>query len=281
MIIDFHTHVFPAKIAQSALSSMAALSHTQYFSAGTAEALQASMAENGVSLSIVLPVATNPKKVVSINNSAADINRHTQESGLFSFGCIHPDCEDWYQELGRIAELGMKGIKLHPAFQGTDFDDPRYLRILNRAGELGLIVLFHAGLDDSFPNDDRCPPEKILQVIRQVGPVRLIAAHMGGWKQWEHVEELLAETNVFLDTSASFGFVNATEGYYASEDLSLLNEEQFLHMVRTFGADRILYGSDSPWERQRESIEWLQNLPLTPQEKTAIFSGTAKKLLGL
>ena len=46
----------------------------------------------------------------------------------FSFACIHPDYADWKQELDRIAARNMRGIKLHPAYQQTDLDDPKYLR---------------------------------------------------------------------------------------------------------------------------------------------------------
>ena len=87
--------------------------------------------------------------------------RLTGHDGLLYFGCIHPDQPDWRQELDRIAAAGLRGIKLHPVYQGVDFDDVRYLRILERAGELGLIIVTHAGDDIGFPGVVRCSPATV------------------------------------------------------------------------------------------------------------------------
>ena len=106
---------------------------------------------------------------------------------MFSFGCIHPDYEDWKQELDRLAAANMRGVKIHPAYQQTDLDDPKYLRILERAGALGLIVVTHAGYDIGFPGCACCTPEKARSALRQVGPVKLVLAHMGGWRCWEQI----------------------------------------------------------------------------------------------
>ena len=124
---------------------------------------------------------------------------------MLSFGCMHPDFDGWKEELARVRDLGLKGIKLHPQYQDTDFDDPRYLRILDRCGELGLVVLTHAGLDIGMPGKDNCAPEMVARVLEQVGPVKLVLAHMGGWRQWDRVEALLPGTGVYLDTSFSLG----------------------------------------------------------------------------
>ena len=282
MIIDFHTHTFPDKIAASAIEKLSGASHTRPFSDGTASGLSASAHIAGVDLSVVLPVATNTKQVPSINDFAAKTNLTTERTGLLSFGCMHPDYPEWRTELSRISALGLKGIKLHPVYQGVDFDDPRCLRILDRAGELGLIVVTHAGLDIGFPGVDRCSPEHILRAVRQVGPVTLVLAHMGGWKQWAQAEELLANLPVWFDTAFSTGEIAPLgEGYYAPDELPMLDGSAFLHMIRTFGADRVLFGTDSPWSGQRESLDFLRSLPLEESEREAILGGNARRLLNL
>ena len=282
MMIDFHTHTFPDKIAARTLAKLSGLCHTAPFTDGTAGGLSASARAAGINLSIILPVATSPKQVAHINESAARDNEKTGETGLFSFGCIHPDYPEWKEELGRIAALGLKGVKIHPVYQGVALDDPRYLRILERAGELDLIVVTHTGADIGFPGAEHCAPEAALRAVKQVGPVKLVLAHMGGWRQWERAEELLADTTVWLDTSCSTGtLAPLDDGYYAPEDLPLMDEERFLRMVRAFGARRLLFGTDSPWSGQRESLDWIRSLPLGAAEKDAILGGNARRLLGL
>lgn len=282
MIIDMHTHSFPEKLAASTLEKLSAASHTRPFTNGTPGGLQASMREARVDLSVVLPVATSPRQVEHVNDASARLNETAEETGLLSFGCMHPDYEGWREELARVKALGMKGIKLHPVYQGADLDDPRYLRILDRAGELGLVIVTHAGLDVGFPGVVRCSPEMVRRAVAQVGPVKLVLAHMGGWRCWDRVLELLPELPVLIDTSFSVGRMSPlNDGFYQEEELRLLDSRGFLKLVRAFGAGRVLFGSDSPWSGQKESLEWVRSQPLTEEERTAILGGNAQNLLSV
>lgn len=282
MIIDIHTHTFPDKIAAATLDKLKHLSHTIPFTDGTAAGLAASMARAGVDRSVVMPVATSPRQVPHVNDASARMNELGAQTGVLSFGCMHPDFDGWKEELARVRDLGLKGIKLHPQYQDTDFDDPRYLRILDRCGELGLVVLTHAGLDIGMPGKDNCAPEMVARVLEQVGPVKLVLAHMGGWRQWDRVEALLPGTGVYLDTSFSLGEITPLDdGHYRPGDLPLLDEAAFLRMVRRFGPDRILFGTDSPWDDQETALARLRALPLEPAELEAILGGNAKRLLGI
>ena len=282
MIIDIHTHTFPDKIAAATLDKLKHLSHTIPFTDGTAAGLAASMARAGVDRSVVMPVATSPRQVPHVNDASARMNELGAQTGLLSFGCMHPDFDGWKEELARVRDLGLKGIKLHPQYQDTDFDDPRYLRILDRCGELGLVVLTHAGLDIGMPGKDNCAPEMVARALEQVGPVKLVLAHMGGWRQWDRVEALLPGTGVYLDTSFSLGEITPLDdGHYRPGDLPLLDEAAFLRMVRRFGPDRILFGTDSPWDDQETALARLRALPLEPAELEAILGGNAKRLLGI
>ena len=236
MVIDIHTHTFPDKLAAPTIRKLQGACHTRAFTDATNAGLAASMARAGIDCSVVLPVATNPHQVAHVNESAAQINARGRGTGIYSFGCIHPDCPDPRGELARIAALGLKGIKLHPAYQATRFDDIRYLRILDRAGELGLVVLTHAGIDIGIPAPTYCDPEMVLRALEQVGPVTLILAHMGGWRQWDQVEALLPQSSVLLDTAFSYGDLTPLEGHPFSEDqLHMMEQEQFVRFVRKFG----------------------------------------------
>lgn len=278
-MIDFHTHTFPDKIAPAAIGKLQGASHSRAYTGGTAAELTASMARSGVDWSVVLPVATNPVKAASMNDVSLKLNG---QNGLVYFGCMHPDCPSWYEELGRIAAAGLKGVKLHPVYQGVDIDDVRNVRMLERAGDLGLTVVMHAGADIGFPGVVRCSPEMIARALKQAGPVRLICAHMGGWRNWQQVAEHLLETTAMLDTAFSLGSIAPLDdGYYAPEDLPMLGEEAFCHLVRTFGSKRVVFGTDSPWMDQAQSATQIEALPLTQAEKDDIFDGNARRILGL
>lgn len=279
MIIDFHTHTFPDKIAQRAITGMQANSHAAAFSDGTVSALRGSMAAAGVTYSVVLPVATNPSKLTSMNDAAIAVNG---KDGIFHFGAMHPLAENWETELIRISEAGLKGIKIHPFYQGVDINDIRYLRLLGKAAELNLITVMHAGSDIAYPSQVRCNPEMTADALGQLGPIPIVLAHMGGWKNWDRVAEYLVPTGCYVDTAFSLGAIAPLDdGHYVPEDLSLLSQEAFCDLVKAFGPHRILFGTDSPWADQKAEIDKVRALPLTEEAKHNILGGNACRLLNL
>lgn len=276
MIIDFHTHIFPEKIAGNTVDKLSQTSGTVAYSDGTAKGLLRSMRNADISYSVTLPVATNPLKVSHINQAAVFENR---DSRIIPFGAMHPDCPNAAEELRRLADFGCKGIKIHPVYQSVDIDDVRYLRILEEAGKLGLIVVTHAGDDIGFPGVIHCSPAMILHAIHEVGPVSLVLAHMGGWGCWEDAQRTLAGTSVYFDTSFSAGSVQLRSNPTQDAPLHLLRKEQLRDMIRALGADRVLFGTDSPWTPQQASADFIRSLGLNDAETDGILWQNAAKLL--
>ena len=79
---------------------------------------------------VVLPIATKPTQQTIINDWAAQ----QQDEILYCYGSVHPDAPDVLEELERIRQLGLHGIKLHPDYQGFFADEPRMLPIYRRGG---------------------------------------------------------------------------------------------------------------------------------------------------
>ena len=283
MIIDVHVHTFPEKIAAHALETLSGNSHTRPFSDGTVKGLRASMSEAGITLSVIQPVATRQEQVVRINDTAMKINAG-EAAGILSFGGLHPDFSDWDTELSRIHEAGIIGIKIHPVYQGVPIDDERYVKILARAGELGLLVMIHAGFDIGFPENDYAIPERIARALDMAGNVRVILAHMGGWRFWnDAVRFFTGRENVYIDTAFSLGkFVPNGDGYYSGGDeCIMLRDDEFVDIVRAFGSERVLFGTDSPWASQSDCVKAVTSLGLSNDEKEGILHRNALKLLGV
>lgn len=267
MIIDFHTHIFPDKIAPATIAHLSAVGGTPAQTDGTAAGLRASMADAGIDLSVVLPVVTKPSQFDSINRFAAAVN--AENDRLISFGGIHPDNDSIEEKLDAIVALGLKGIKLHPDYQGVFIDDERYIRILQEALKRDLLVVIHAGIDIGLPDPVHCPPNRMAAALDRIGgdPARprIILAHVGGWQQWDEVETHLVGRPVYLDISFS---------------LSKIPDEQLLRIIRTHGADRLLFATDSPWGSQKQDVTAFATLPLTQSEREKIQYTNASTLLG-
>lgn len=282
MIIDFHTHTFPDKIAGSVIGKLQRLSRSRPFTNATNDGLRRSMEQAGIDLSILLPVMTNAGQVHKLNDLAARINERWQETGLLSFGGMHPDVENYKEALNHVTELGLKGIKIHPAYQGADFDDIRYLRIIDKASELGLIVLTHAGWDIGIPGHNYCDTGHVQRVMQEVGPDRLVLAHMGGWQDWKAVGEELAGLPLYFDASFSTGDIVPAPGTTRTpEESHNMNREQFIHLVRKLGTDRILFATDCPWSDQAESLRFVRSCGFSQQELADILGNNAQKLLDI
>lgn len=278
MIVDFHTHIFPDNMAAAVVEKLSIDGGILPYCDGTEQGLLQSMQKSGISHSVVLPVATNPNKVSSVNRAAV---LEKQDGSIIHFGAMHPDCPDWKQELHTLSAHGCKGIKLHPVYQGVDLDDIRYLRIIDEAAALGMTVVTHTGDDIGFPGVVHCSPAMALNVLKTLGAVRLVLAHMGGWNCWEEARELLSGQNVFIDTSFSAGTAKRRPDAENRGKVRMLSEQSFCELVRTFGAEHVLFGTDSPWSDQKKSVDFIKNSGLNSTETDAILFKNALKLLNI
>ena len=282
MIIDIHTHIFPRHIAEKTIEKLGRAAHIRPHTDGTLYGLLVSMRHHKITYSVTLPAVTNPNSVEHLNDTVIQKLLPMQSQGILPFGGMHPDYPHVRRELLRLKNAGVKGIKLHPAYQRADLDDPRNLRILYEASDLGMIVLTHAGVDISVNGYDYASIEQILHVLKEVQPQKLVLAHMGGWGNWAQVESDLAGAPVWLDTAFTYGRLGAYPGMEPSPHTdTVLAPADFVRLVRKHGAEKVLFGTDSPWQDQVEYVSRLQAIGLTNKELDAVLWKNAAGLLEL
>ncbi len=264
MVIDFHTHAFPDGIAHRAIETLVAACGNRYTPChdGTLSGLKNNMKKFGVDLSVVQPVMTNPRHFMTMNDWAKEICG----DGIISFGALHPETEDYKRDIDYICSLGLKGIKFHPEYQNFTLDTPEMLRIYSYALEKGLILLFHAGFDPAFTPPYHSSPRQFHHLWQELRGGTIVAAHLGGQKQWDEVPEWIGPTGIYIDTSMGFE-------YYS--------EKQFMDILKTLGSGRILFGSDAPWSRADEEIEAIHKLSITDDQREDILHRNAERLLNL
>ncbi len=262
MLIDFHTHCFPDKLASKAVEKLSYISGgLEPYTDGTVAGLMNSMKKGGVSKSVVLNIATNAHQQKSVNDFAASIN----SENIISFGSVFPESPDALDELERIKSLGLKGVKLHPDYQGFSVDDPKMKPVYKKISSLGLITVFHAGNDYGFEPPFGNTPDKMIKALSWFSsPV--IAAHWGGVNCNEGVLKYLCGTDIYFDTS--FGY-SMMPKYYAQ------------NIIDKHGADKILFGTDTPWHTASMELRLLNSLEISEADKEKIYYKNAKKLLGI
>lgn len=269
MIIDAHTHAFPDMLAERAIASLReevkncglGLPDTAYTD-GTTRGLLEIMDRAGVDCSLLLPVATR-------SGQGDGINRWTEgflRSGrIIPFGAIFPD-GDYEENLEKIARAGYRGVKIHGDYQGFYADEPRMIGFYRKCGELSLTVVMHSGADPASPGEVHVTPERMARVLDKVEGVTFVLAHMGGVGCEREAARLLNGSGVYTDTAY-------TAGRFSPEDMT--------ELIRAFGAERVLFGSDCPWNDPGEDIALINSAHISEGEREAIFSGNLRGLLGL
>ena len=262
--IDFHVHAFADKIAHRTIEALSETAWVKPATDGTLADTEQTMQRWGVDGFVLLSIATKPSQHLVCNNWAASV----KSSHVFPFGSVHPDGEDVMQELERIKSLGLYGIKLHPDYQHFFVDEPKMFPIYQKCGELGLPIIFHAGLDPVSPSEIHCTPEMAAFILDKYPDTTMIMAHLGGNAMWDEVETTLAGRfgNLYMDTALVGSFVE---------------EEQLARIIEKHGADKILLASDCPWDTTDKTIEKLRRIGLTPAQERMIFAENAERLLGL
>jgi hypothetical protein len=261
-VIDCHTHAFPDSLAPRAIARLEAQADVKAHLDGSVAALLDSMDRAGIDRSVVCSIATEPRQFEPILRWSLGI----AGPRLVPFPSVHPASAAVTEEVSRVAESGFLGIKLHPEYQDFHADDPGLAAFYGAVRTAGLIVLLHAGYDIGFADSERSAPRRILQVVQSFPGLRVIASHLGGFRRWEEVAADLVGSDVYLDTSYTLGHIPPG---------------LFKEIVHRHRADRLLFGSDSPWCDQREALREFRALGLDPEREAAILGGNARVLLGI
>ncbi|MEM2990526.1 MAG: amidohydrolase family protein [Halobacteria archaeon] len=280
MIIDVHVHAFPDKVASKAIENLSAIYGAKCFSDGTVSGLLTNMAESGVDVSIIQPVSTDPRQVVSINTWVSGLSQirpredgHCDASPIIGFGTIHPKFEGYRDEVWRMKELGIRGVKFQPSFQEFYPDDERMFPVYEEIVKAGMVILFHAGDEIRPASTIYSTPPRLARVLDAMqsesdgsSQPNIIAAHLGGYKMWDQVEEYLVGRNLYFDVSYVFG---------------RLDLAQIMRIIRSHGTNKIVFGSDFPFAQPKDDIRTILQLDITQEEKKKILGENISQLLGL
>ncbi|GAA3938339.1 amidohydrolase family protein [Microbacterium soli] len=261
MIIDAHTHVWPDRIADRALSG----NPVPGLSArgdGTVGGLELSMRGSDVDVSCCLGIANEARHVDRVNEFVAGLASPTR----LGFGTVHVDLTV-DENMASLERHGITAVKLHPLFQRFALDDRRLWDILDAFGE-DIAVITHVGAGGDAFTDSLSSPSMIADIAKQFPRLRLIACHFGGYRILDHAEEMLAGADIVLETSWP-------------PALSTLRPERVRALIRKHGASRIVFGSDWPMADPAAEIATIRSLGLTDEETELVLGGTMARMLRL
>jgi predicted TIM-barrel fold metal-dependent hydrolase len=260
-ITDFHTHAFPDSLADRAIATLQAdCDQARAVLDGRVSSLLASMDKSGIHRSVICSIATKPDqfgKIVKWSRSIAS-------DRIVPLASIHPADPDLVGRAGEVADAGLKGIKLHPYYQEFVLDAPEMMPLYRELARRRLILVAHTGFDMAFPRDRICDPARISNLLRQVPDLLLVTTHFGSWQDWGEVRRHLLGRPVYMEISYT---------------LCQLPREEARELLMSHPADKVLFGTDSPWRDQGEALALLRGLNLPADVERLILEGNASALL--
>ena len=256
--IDIHNHIYPESLAPRAVKGVGSFYNIEMNCSGRVDELLEHQAQAGLDYSLVHSVALKPEQVTSINDFIAE--QCSLHPSFIGFGTMHQDFEDMEGEIKRATALGLKGFKLHPDSQGVCIDDERLMSFYSLI-EGRLPVMLHCG-DYRY---DYSHPRRTKRVLQEFPNLSANCAHFGGWSLYDLAIEYLLDEHCFMDLSSASVY---------------LGPRRTTELIKLYGADRILFGSDYPMWNPVEEMERFYLNDLTAKEQEQVLWHSAEAYLG-
>lgn len=215
-------------------------------------------------------------------------------SAILPVGDVNAAC----RELERcVKEYGFVAWHVHSNFGETAPDDPRYLPIFEKAQELGVYVYLHPQMPDlprmrdlNFPF---AGPALGFTVDAQTTILRMICTGM-----FDKVPELTVMLGHFgeaipflldrIDNRLKFLpapniTMKKNVKYYFDNNIMVSTSGNtsmaaFECTKQVLGIDRMVIGSDMPYENPNDMIDFLDTVSLTTEEREKLYFRNAEKL---
>ncbi len=221
--------------------------------------LLAMMTTHGIDMAMVMPHPHQGMEVVVVHDRIARMVA-AHPGVIWGMASVNPRVpEDVYRrEIVRcVRELGFRAIKLDPAVHALPPNHPRCEILFALARELGVPVLIHTGM--GVPN---ALPALAIPPALAYPDVTVVLAH-AGFAVYTPEAIVVAQVcpNVVLEPSWCASY-------------------QVAEMVRTIGAERVMYGSDHPSNVASELAK-LHALGFDNAQLASVLGRVAQRVFGL
>lgn len=264
-VFDIHTHTYPEKIAEKACENLGNFYNFKVKGKGTYADLESQAEENNVGGYLLFSVATNAHQVEKVNTNIAALADYSRSRGFktVGFAGMHQDYPDFESEINRAVSLGLAGVKIHPDIQEVDINSPTLFPLYEILEERDLPLYLHMG--DDRPQYRFSEAIKLISVMKSFPKLRVVAAHLGGYKAWDDALSLLAgRDGIMYDTSSA---------------LWAMPPETAAKIIGKLGVENVMFGTDYPVVDTKSELERFMALNLTDAECEKILWDNAINFL--
>lgn len=261
-----HAHVFPKSVREE----------------GTVDVLLHTMDECAISKAVCFATFPSQLGPGDQETNAWLARSIAGNDRLIGFGVIDFDKGDLRAQVDRIADLGFRGIKLHPAYQKFAVDGEKAFEVYARAEELGMFLSFHTGVHWHRIRDYQV--WRFDEVAYHFKKLRFSMEHLGGYCFFNEGLAVMLnnmhrgkdEPRIFAGLTSVFD-PDANRAWHLSDD-------KIYDLIWQTGNTASIFGLDFPYNGTRkikEAIDHLKNLDLPQQSKQLIFGGNLHRALGI
>jgi len=215
--------------------------------------------------------------------------------GVGTLPLAHPEAA--VAEVKRVLDLGFPAVEIGADVNGLDLDHPSFEPVWEALEESGLVVILHpAGFTEAKRMSDYylvnvigIPLSTTLAVTRLIlagvferhPGLRMLLVHGGGylpfyWARTDHAFRHRPEMRGNIDRLPS----EYLDGFHF--DITVFDPDLVAHLVDRFGADRVLVGTDYPFDMGlTDPLALLGETPLDQRQRAMIAGDNAVALFGL
>jgi predicted TIM-barrel fold metal-dependent hydrolase len=213
----------------------------------------------GLDATVLFPMTDPISNYAETNVKIIDGSRRFADR-IIPFARINPNYDGAAESVSRYVAQGVRGLKLHPFWDGFAANDPILVRpIMEEADRFGLVCLFHSG--DAWT----ALPGLIWDLAMDFKNVKFIIGHSGFYGFDTEARAIARRMdNVWCDTTM------------------LGPPTRIKTMVHLVGKDKVLFGTDSPYLNPGAELESvLRFSELTDDELEAVLATNLAEMLDL
>jgi len=277
--IDFHTHPVLVREMIARYPELERAARETYRVGNNFQPLRVMLLEMdlaGIERAVVLPIDARTSRQATVYSNEQIRELCNMSERLIGFASVDPRGPDAPHDLTHaVKALGLRGLKLAPAMQEFFPNDRKAYPVYERATELRVPVLFHAGM--SWEPGSRLKyghPMHFEDVAADFPKLPIVLAHLAWPWVVDAVALALKYPNVYLDTSA-LAFDNPTDflRYAMTQQVPLTVFERSLRR-------QLVFGSNYPRIEIRAVAKAVRSLGFSEECLELIFRINAETLLG-
>ncbi|MCK4872031.1 MAG: amidohydrolase [Phycisphaerales bacterium] len=236
--------------------------------------LMALLGSEGIDGAFVYPISSILAKDCMEGNREVHQAAQDHPSTIIPLACVNPAFPGWEADFAECFEkMGFRGLRLFPTYHGYRLEERFFHDVVEAAEEKQIPLILSVRIED----------ERQHHWLVKVPPLDLEAA-AGAIADFPRTTFVLSGATYPELYSARQSLEHADNWYFDIARMQGRHDnpgpvEVLVRAIDDFGAERILFGSNAPFQYIRSSLLKVLHAPIGEDERDLILFGNAMRLL--